>query len=93
MNLINRINAANPDPKVREVAQQIVSSLRNGDNTTLDVSREVFEEIARITGKDVNTTWSWKWIAFFSDDEETRVDIQYRDYLGDIAEPLKTEKQ
>jgi len=48
----------------------------------------VFNEIARITGNQVNTTWSWKWMAFV-DEEERRVDIQYRDYLGDISEPLK----
>jgi len=53
MNLIDQINAANPNPKVREVAQQIVSSLRNGENLTLDVSREVFSEIVRITGKTI----------------------------------------
>jgi hypothetical protein len=88
MNLINQIHAANPHPKVREVAQLIVSSLRNGGNVTLDVHRDVFNEIARITGNQVNTTWSWKWIAFI-DEEERRVDIQYRDYLGDIAAPLK----
>lgn len=88
MNLINQIHAANPHPKVREVAQLIVSSLRNGGNVTLDVHRDVFNEIARITGNQVNTTWSWRWMAFV-DEEERRVDIQYRDYLGDIAEPLK----
>ena len=88
MNLIAQIHAANPHPKVRQTAQLIVSSLRNGGNTTLDVHRDVFNEIARITGNQVNTTWSWKWMAFI-DEEERRVDIQYRDYLGDIAEPLK----
>ena len=88
MNLINQIHAANPHPKVREVAQLIVSSLRNGGNVTLDVHRDVFNEIAIITGNQVNTTWSWRWMAFI-DEEERRVDIQYRDYLGDIAEPLK----
>lgn len=88
MNLINQIHAANPHPKVREVAQLIVSSLRNGGNVTLDVHRDVFNEIARITGNQVNTTWSWRWMAFI-DKEERRVDIQYRDYLGDIAKPLK----
>lgn len=88
MNLINQIHAANPHPKVREVAQLIVSSLRNGGNVTLDVHRDVFNEIARITGNQVNTTWSWRWMAFI-DKEERRVDIQYRDYLGDISEPLK----
>jgi len=88
MNLIAQIHAANPHPKVRQTAQLIVSSLRNGGNTTLDVHRDVFNEIARITGNQVNTTWSWKWMAFI-DEEERRVDIQYRDYLGDIAEPLQ----
>lgn len=88
MNLINQIHAANPHPKVREVAQLIVSSLRNGGNVTLDVHRDVFNEIARITGNQVNTTWSWRWMAFI-DKEERRVDIQYRNYLGDIAKPLK----
>jgi hypothetical protein len=88
MNLINQIHAANPHPKVRGVAQLIVSSLRNGGNVTLDVHRDVFNEIARITGNQVNTTWSWRWMAFV-DEEERRVDIQYRDYLGDIAKPLK----
>lgn len=86
--LINQINAANPLPEVRQTAQLIVSSLRLGGNETLNIDRDIFNEIHRITGNEIRTTWSWKWMAFF-DDNDNRVDIQYRDYLVEIAQPLK----
>jgi len=90
--LINITNAANPSHEIRETVQKIVSSLRTGKTETIPVSREVFHEIARITGTNIQKTWSWYWMAFFDDHFEQRVDIQYRDYLGDIAKPLNTEK-
>lgn len=90
--LIDKTKAANPHPIVREAVQKIVSSIRTENTDTIEVNREVFNEIARITGNQIQKTWSWYWMSFFDDNYEIRVDIQYRDYLSDIAKPLNTKQ-
>jgi len=73
----SKFTHAKATPQARAIAQKVVSTLRQGMfNESIQVSKDLLDEIASITGQTINKTCFSLWMPIF-DDQGRRVDITH----------------
>jgi len=73
----SKFTHAKATPQARAIAQKVVSTLRQGMfNESIQVTKDLLDEIASITGQPINKTCFSLWLPIF-DDQGNRVDITH----------------